>query len=618
MRSVVGYERQAEVAGMMTAAAAWRRSLLGLCALAVVLWAIGLFMDLQTKGAFQEFPARTGRPYTERFLVLTGGPAFRGGLRTGDTVDVRALSPEKRYHLLNRKLAGEVFTLPVHRGARTLHVTITAENIGMRWDVVMVAAADLWAILFAALLAWRRPDSAEARMLCLVLVLGPISGFLSPFNWATPWLPIDVATSLISAVTFAAPVLLAVYASLFGRPLSRARRTVLALCYFLAAALVALNVLSTFAAVTAVLDPLSPLLWGGIGSSIVMQGLGASFFLFLMLCALLAIRATSGEARARLVWASASFFPVYVISTVTFLLDSAVTNFAQADLLLLLSNVAEFLLPVGFAYSLLNRRLLDIGFALNRAAVFSGVSLVIVGAFVLAEWALSEWFSGATHSQNIAINAALALVLGLSVRAIHKRVDRVIDTVFFRKRHDDEKAIRAFARSAPYISDRETLLQRAAQTLEKHADAAFVTFAIDDGDGHYGDATQNDPAVLALRADGEILDLHRVETSLEGEFAYPMVASGRFVGALVLGPKCSGESYAPDESDAILQLAQSIAATLDMLSTRAPGMNDALLTAVQKLSHDIRTLLEVFSRNGGVELGDNKGTHDAAWDAGPL
>lgn len=580
---------------------AWRRLLLGLCALAVVLWAVNLFMGLRTRGAFQEFPASSGTPYTERFFVLPGGAAFRGGLRTGDTVDVRALSPEKRYHLIYRKLAGELFTLPVQRGARTLQVTITAANIGMRWDLVIALAADLWAIAFATLLAWRRPDSAEARVLCLVLVLGPISGILAAGNWATPWLPLDVAANLFAAVAVWAPVLLAVYASLFGRPLSPARRALLALSYVVAAALAVQNVLAIIASLTAVLDPLSPLLWGGIGSSIVVQSLGASFFVLLMLCALLAIRATPGDARGRLVWVSVSFFPLYLIGTLTFWLNSAVTNFAQADLLLLLSNVARFLIPVGFAYSLLSRRLLDIGFALNRAAVFSGVSVVIVGVFVLAEWALGEWFKGASHSENIAINAALALALGLSVRAIHKRVDGVIDMAFFRKRHDDEKAIRASARTAPYISDRETLLQRAAQALEQHADATFVTFALDDGDGYYGDATKNDPAILALRADGEILDLHRIQTSLKGEFAYPMVASGRFVGALVLGPKRSGESYAPDESDAILQLAQSIAATLDLLSTRASSINDALLTAVRELSHDIRMLRELLAPKGGAQ-----------------
>ena len=38
------------------------------------------------------------------------------------------------------------------------------------------------------------------------------------------------------------------------------------------------------------------------------------------------------------------------------------------------------------------------------------------------------------------------------------------------------------------------------------------------------------------------------------------------IGVLVLGPKRSGESYAPDESHAIMQLAHDIAGALHILS----------------------------------------------------
>ncbi len=41
-----------------------------------------------------------------------------------------------------------------------------------------------------------------------------------------------------------------------------------------------------------------------------------------------------------------------------------------------------------------------------------------------------------------------------------------------------------------------------------------------------------------------------------------MIARGRLVGALVLGPKRSGESYAPDESHAMMHLAHSVGGAL--------------------------------------------------------
>jgi hypothetical protein len=232
-------------------------------------------------------------------------------------------------------------------------------------------------------------------------------------------------------------------------------------------------------------------------------------------------------------------------------------------------DIGVFLFPIGLAYAVLKRRILDIGFVINRAAVFSGVSIIIVGLFVLIEWVLSEWFGSASHTANLAISAALALILGFSVRAIHKHVDRTLDAVFFRKRHEDEKAIRAFAHEASYITDLGTLVARAKETLEVHAGAAFVNIALDNGVGVYGNVSENDPAILALRAWRQVLDLHTVRTVLQGEFAYPMIARGRLVGALILGPKCSGESYAPDESDAIAQLAHGVGGALDILTLKA-------------------------------------------------
>jgi hypothetical protein len=151
------------------------------------------------------------------------------------------------------------------------------------------------------------------------------------------------------------------------------------------------------------------------------------------------------------------------------------------------------------------------------------------------------------------------------VRAIHTRVDGALDRVFFRKRHEDEIAIRAFADEAAEVTDDVTLLRRTKETLETHADAAFVTLAMNDGTGHFGDVSEDDPAIVALHERHKALDLQTLSTALRGEFAYPMIARGRLVGALVLGPKRSGESYAPDESHAITHLAHSVGSALHFL-----------------------------------------------------
>jgi len=53
--------------------------------------------------------------------------------------------------------------------------------------------------------------------------------------------------------------------------------------------------------------------------------------------------------------------------------------------------------------------------------------------------------------------------------------------------------------------------------------------ALDNGARYYGTVSENDPALVALRASQEPVDLHLVDTALAGEFAYPMSCRGRLV-----------------------------------------------------------------------------------------
>ena len=124
------------------------------------------------------------------------------------------------------------------------------------------------------------------------------------------------------------------------------------------------------------------------------------------------------------------------------------------------------------------------------------------------------------------------------------------------------------------------------ETLETNAAARSVTFALRDGNGSYGNADENDPAIISLRAWHKKLNLHEIATGLPGDVAYPMVTQGRLVGVLTLGAKQSGESYSPDESEAIGELAHSVGVALDSFSKRTS--NNELLDAIHAIAARLR------------------------------
>jgi GAF domain-containing protein len=179
----------------------------------------------------------------------------------------------------------------------------------------------------------------------------------------------------------------------------------------------------------------------------------------------------------------------------------------------------------------------------------------------------------------------VALGLGISLRYIHRYVEQFVDRVFFRKRNEDESALRRFAHEASYISDRGTLLDRAVQTVREHTSADDAVILVREGMASYAFATngrraevsENDPGIVALRAWNKPIDLHALTGSqLRGEFAFPMISRGNLVGALICGTKRDGEAYARDESEALLALAQGVGTALDTLSSQSNGAIESI------------------------------------------
>jgi len=579
---------------------------LGLCALGFLLTANAVWTAAYTLGvdpgvtrAYTSplvVPKETGEaPFVIRFDAPPESAAYRQGLRSGDLLDLRLLAPSERYRWVSYfRLAGQRTAVPVERNGKRQVVSVEPESralssggvLSFGWDAWLAYFGFIWTLTFAGVIAWRRSDSKEARILALLLSTSVISSCLSPINFVTPWAALDAVAAFLSTALYGlTTALLATYAMTFAPPPTLLRR-VLMWCSYAGAALIPIYGLTfVVGAWTTALDPMQAWYAGPIAQIAV----AVLPFVFPVLCAVATIVQTRGTDRARLVWATFALGIQYFAAA----LVGLATSFnlpVSSNVELLLFNITGFVTPVVLTYVALIRRILDIGFAINRALVFSAVSLVFVGAFLLVEWALGAWLSSASHTTNLVVGAAIALVLGLSLRGIHNRVDQILDTFFFRKRHEDEYAIRAFGHEAAYITDAGLLLARTKAMLEEHADATGVAVLLDDGRGHYGGTSENDPAILSLKSWRKSVDLHTLDTTLKGEFAYPMVARGHLVGAIVLGPKRSGDPYAPDESDAISHLAHGVGGAFDVLSASGRTSRDGLLEAINTMSDELRAL----------------------------
>jgi hypothetical protein len=476
-------------------------------------------------------------------------------------IDVTAMDDEQREELATPSL-GHTYGVTVQRGSTRWNVRVTAVHVPMSWSFALDLAANLVQIAVAGLLLIRRTKDTAVLLLAAFLagnVLG--NGLLAvrlPMNVASRVLytfngvPSTVLNwqfimvNVLNAVVTVLPIPLAAQ---FARPVSRARLILHATGYATVTLFLALIVA-----------------YFGFGLPIGPSGYGVATLtqLLVVLCLVTAVRATSGAAREQISWVASAFI-IYnalvavlnAISVYAFTQNVAFQAYWQAG-----DAVGEIILALMLAYAMLRRRLLSFSFALNTTIVYGGVSLFVVGAFIILEDVLGKAFD-VSRTLSVAANILVALVLGFSLRAVHGRIEHLVDRTLFRKRHEDETAMVEFSRQAAFITNRHDLLARAIGVVRHHAQACTVEILLCNNVA--GSAPEDDPAVRHLRASRERIDLGRYKTALHGEVAFPMISRGSLIGILICGPKDEGDSYAPDELKAIQAVADGVGFALDAL-----------------------------------------------------
>ncbi len=590
------------MSGGADGAGAWRAIALAVAGLAgalvVLVFASKTVLGWNGDAGLVLAPAERGNAVSVA-SVTANGPAAQAGIRAGDRIDLRAMPFEDRVFLVATPVANRAIAVTLERGGDVRRTTVVPRRTHLDAYGFVAYLVLLWMAAFAALIGSRRPEMPEARLLSLALsawVAADVLQYLS-----TPWPALDDAISAVEMGGIAGAIAVALFvrfAELFGRPLGIARRGLDAIAYVGAIGLGLYGVIGAVALAWLPVDAV-PFYFGAGAAALIA---GVQFLVVLAGAA--AVAGSRGAERQRIAWAVASFGVLFGASIVQIVLETVVPSADMQTATQACVNVIAVLAPVGLTYSVLSRRLLDIGFALNRAAVFSAISIIVVGAFMAVEWTLGNWLQNVTPFASTLVGLALAIALGFSVKLLHDRVDHAIDHLFFHKRHEQEKALLRFAGDAPFITTSDALMRRTVDELAEHSSAGSVAIFRYDGvrtfrpacaSGELPDALdENDAALVAMRASKAFADLHRYRTALHGEFAFPMIARGELIGVLVCGAKRGGDPYAPDETSTLATLAQSVGTTLDALAVREAGPNaaiHALQVDVAALRDDVRVLL---------------------------
>jgi hypothetical protein len=351
-----------------------RATLLAACAIAVVLLAWDTFAAPRFDGAVGWQPQFDSQGSAVITYVRPGFPAARAGLRVGDILVSRVGSIAE--NVANRRsIVGRPIFLPVLRNGKHLVLTATPIPNPITATFWLNAALNFWLIVFATIIALRSTDLQTRLLSWIVLLLalsnnltnGGDNGFVSPW----PWLNEFVYLVASSIVNFFSVALLAFLASSFARPTTANRRTAEVATY--AAAGVALVV-----GAMVELDALVPLpdsytTWVKHNNLLAYWLIMAAPSFLAAICAGAGVAAARGSERQRAAWVLIPVGSVYFVQGLQVVLTPFTGGYWTGwdEALNRTVAVLSFLAPLALTYAVVKRRLLDVTFVVNRAAVFS-------------------------------------------------------------------------------------------------------------------------------------------------------------------------------------------------------------------------------------------------------
>ncbi len=235
----------------------------------------------------------------------------------------------------------------------------------------------------------------------------------------------------------------------------------------------------------------------------------------------------------------------------------------------ILDALSLLIMATGLAYAILVDQLFDIGFVVNRAVVFAMITSIVLPVFIAVEWAVERWAGAIGHVEGVTLEMALAVIIGVSLRWLHRWVDGFADEIIFASRHRSVKALHQFSREAQLIAEPRRLFDATVWTLRTFArvsdcdimlrsDNATFQSVLHSGRRYHED----DVVVVRLRSSREPVLRAAFPGLVDADVAFPMVVRGVLTGIVLAALPARAEPYSPEEFDALAGMAREIGFSL--------------------------------------------------------
>ena len=579
-------------------------------------WLAVLLGAADISGAIFGWRSRPRRTDAEP-ATAPGEPAAMAGIEVGDQVVWPTLPLVGRANLalVQQVEPGTRLAVTIRRNGITREFVLDAE----RWAAIEVNAVRLFAAagivltVLGIILVYLRPSRMTWGFLLSFLPYGD-TGYMVTWGQHDPvsFVCTNAFTALLNGASVAG---ILIFVSRFPSDYARGPLvTVDRLAMPLGAIVAALGI---FVTLDVLLSPAPPPSWLLIAN----QYLSQVLFVVVAFAALIAAFAlTKGSDRQRIVPVLIAFGVFVATATMQNVYQVLYTHITGIAIINGLTTVAMLALAFAVAQGVVRHRVFDVSFAISRTVVYTVLTSLIVGVFVLIDFVSSKVLE---HLQiAIVLEAATALAFGIWLNALHSRIDRFVDRVLFRRRHLAQARLEragntvTHSESATFID--EILTLEACDALElasaglfrRDGGAEFVRVQAQGwGENDVAVLTRDDHLVISLLAELQSLDIPHIRWPrsdipaglAQPLLAVPIVLRHELLGIVLYGGHVGGEAIDPDEGRTLINLAQAAAGAYDHIRSNALiAEADRLRAQNALLEHDQSLLREVLHTLGAA------------------
>ena len=232
-------------------------------------------------------------------------------------------------------------------------------------------------------------------------------------------------------------------------------------------------------------------------------------------------------------------------------------------------SVFFVLLPLAMGIAVFRHKLLDIDLIINRSLVYSLLTMVTVGVYLLSVEGLKQLFAGTARPGRNWIPVGAAVVAAAAFAPVRNRIQVLVDKAFFRRGYDYRRAVRDFNTASAKAFSAGELLELFGDILANSLPVEKVGgLVLEPGDGPPGIVLRRglDDAAVSLLARGlesgvrwtdMTPDIPGFEVTLSLQ-----LGDGGLSGWLFFGPKKSGLKFTDEDRELLETLAAEAAAAL--------------------------------------------------------